>query len=42
MRTIYIKLSYYIALLIVYGLYFDIKISSCSGKNNLRIHLIQI
>ena len=41
MRKIYIKFSYYIALLIVYGLYFDIKLSSKKCKT-VRINLLQI
>ena len=41
MRTIYIKVSYQIALLIVYGLYFDIKPRSKRCKT-VRINLLQI
>ena len=41
MRALYIKLSYYIALFIVYGLYFDIKLSGKKCKT-VRINLLQI
>lgn len=41
MRTIYIKLYCYIVLLIVYGLYFDIKFSGKKYKA-VRINLLQI
>jgi len=41
MRALYLKLSYYIALFIVYGLYFDIKLNSKKCKT-LRFNLLQI
>ena len=41
MRTIYIKLSYYVALLIVYGLYFDITLRGKLYKT-IRVNLFQL
>ena len=41
MRTIYIKLSYYVALLIVYGLYFDITLRGKVYKT-IRVNLFQL
>ena len=36
------KISYYCIRLVVYGLYFDIRLSRKISKKDLRIHILQI
>lgn len=42
MKKIYQRILYFVSLLVVYGLYFDIRLNNKLIKKDIRIHLLQI
>ena len=42
MKKLKIKILYYCTILVVYGLYFDMRLSRKLFKKDLRIHILQI